>query len=614
MIILNTKLRSQQSSLFISYSILIACVLLVCFSVFYFYYVKNITENASSNAYNLCDSISNSVSLEIDKISTVSMNVIYSNIIHDNLKVLMAYYSRPFISRADRLSKNYSADAIYNTISAIIGPFQAVTQVNLYSNNGTAIGSGFYQYNKPLSVSNKTWYESTLEKMGDKYITTPEFITDIPSISSNLKGHKFISLCRVYFDKAYESKGIVEVVQDCETIFSFVNNIATQNKQLEIYILNDRDEVMYPYEYRDNNILYYNKLIKDIPLNTLNSHIVNHPTQNAKQMITYTSIPKLNWTVIVNQSQSTLLAPVKKFSGNFLLLISLALLVTLVTCFLVSRRVTIPLNHLTQTISQVNVNDIIDNPVNLPALPKSKVEELHTLFESFTQMYTKLHYSSQELINTKSEETRAKMMAMQSMINPHFLYNNLTTISIMAEENMNEDITLLCNNLCDYLRYITTDTMTNVSLQTELLHTEKYLACIKTRYGTDLNYSLNVPTDLNNIHIPKLIIQPIVENIIKHGLNTPPPWFIKIYGNIEMNHWLIHIEDNGIGITELGLEKLKEQMNEIKQSKDISSLHIGGMGILNVYLRLVFLYDKDAIFIMNNIPTGGLRVTLGGKI
>ncbi|HHX60148.1 MAG TPA: hypothetical protein GX707_05345 [Epulopiscium sp.] len=184
----------------------------------------------------------------------------------------------------------------------------------------------------------------------------------------------------------------------------------------------------------------------------------------------------------------------------------------------------------------------------------------------------------------------------------------------MAEENMNQDIIILCQNLCDYLRYITTDTMESVPLQTELLYTEKYLTCVKSRYGRDLNYCVCIPPELEKIPIPKLIIQPIVENIFMHGLNTAPPWYIDIHGRVEHNQWLVTIQDNGIGMTALELEKLKGQMNDIKFSKDISSLCIGGMGILNVYLRLVFLYDNNAIFSIEDGETGGVCVTLGGLL
>ncbi|NRX18956.1 sensor histidine kinase YesM [Clostridium beijerinckii] len=122
------------------------------------------------------------------------------------------------------------------------------------------------------------------------------------------------------------------------------------------------------------------------------------------------------------------------------------------------------------TIDRVlNENETLLVPIN------SNILEISELYQSFCDMYEKLRDSSHEILLLRSEETRAKLQATQSLINPHFLYNSLTNISIMAEEDMNSEIINICHALCDYFRYITTCDETAVPLSLEISYTENIL-------------------------------------------------------------------------------------------------------------------------------------------
>jgi len=458
------KLRSQKMNLFIDYAFLITILLFICFFIFYIYYRQNIYKDAKTYANNLCTSISNSVSSELEKVSTISMNTIYSNIIKKNLVDIKDINYEQLSLNPKYASSRNSVLNIYDTISAIIGPFQSVTQINLYALDGTSIGSGFYQYTGTVSLSQKTWYTPTLKNKGTKYITTPEYLVNMPSINMSLEKDKFISLCRVFFDAASQPRGIVEVIQNCSTVFGFTEQTAAANPDMSFYIYNDRGEVVYPYTSHKTLLTDYNALIAKNKLSPLKNYIITSKDTGQKIELTYIPIAKYHWKVVVTEPQSTLLRPLYTFTKYFVIIVLVGLLVTLLLCFFVASKLTSPLHKLTKAIKQVNINNVLEKNTSLIALPDSRIEEIHALFQSFNSMYDKLCFSSQEIINIRSEEVRAKMSATQAMINPHFLYNNLTTISILAEEHMTDQVVFMCNALCDYFRYITTNDEPSVTI------------------------------------------------------------------------------------------------------------------------------------------------------
>ncbi|MDF2594812.1 MAG: putative sensor with domain [Clostridia bacterium] len=608
------KLRSQKTNLFIYYAFLITTLLFICFFIFYIYYRQNIYKEAKVSSNNLCTSISSSIASELEKISTISMNTIYSNTIQKNLLNIKDINYEQLPQNASYASSRNSVLNIYDTISAIIGPFQSVTQINLYSLEGASIGSGFYQYTAPIALSQKSWYEATLQNKGSKYITTPEHLIDLPSVSPHLKEDHFISLCRIFFDGADNPQGIVEVIQNCSTVFSFTKQAEDANPDRAFYIYNDRGELVYPYKAMPDLPTDYNHLIYENNLLPLHSYTVRTADSFDQTELTYAPVSKFGWKVVVTQPKSVLLKPLYTFTQSFIIVVISGIFITLLLCFFVADKLTSPLRKLTFAIQQVNINNVLEKNTSIIACPNSSIEEIHTLFNSFNSMYHKLCLSSQEILTIKSEETRAKMSATQAMINPHFLYNNLTTISILAEEHMTNDIIFMCNALCDYFRYITTHDDPFVTLETEALYAERYIACMQIRFGSDLTYTLTIPEELKTISIPKLIIQPIIENAFKYGFNTPPPWRLTITAEVKEGFWLIHMTDNGIGMADETLNLLHQKLAALRHSREITSLKIGGMGLKNVYLRMLLLYNKDAVFTIQSTVNQGTCITIGGPI
>ena len=165
---------------------------------------------------------------------------------------------------------------------------------------------------------------------------------------------------------------------------------------------------------------------------------------------------------------------------------------------------------------------------------------------------------------------KARSMALQTQINPHFYYNTLSSIIVLAENGDSETVVKMCRNLSQIMRYITNTAETTVTLKDELDYVQKYLYCMKVRYQSSLNYSIHVDESLLSQPVPKLIIQPIVENAIRYGSNCAPPWNISITSMVTEGSWQIEVTDSGPGFTEEAKRDLKVSLIVLKYTQSNS--------------------------------------------
>ena len=213
--------------------------------------------------------------------------------------------------------------------------------------------------------------------------------------------------------------------------------------------------------------------------------------------------------------------------------------------------------------------------------------EVQNLVEHFNVMVEKIKYLREYEIK-----------ALHSQINPHFLYNTLDTIIWMAEFEDNEKVISITKSLANYFRLSLSNGHEKIPLKDEIMHTKEYLFIQKQRYEDKLSYFFNIEDErLLSIEVPKIIIQPIVENSIYHGIkNLSGNGIITIDVYRENSTVNISVKDNGIGF---------EKAKQFKKSKT------GGVGFQNVDKRIKFYYGKNyGVFINKDSNTEGAEVVI----
>lgn len=589
--------NTLQTQLINRYSGVLTIVLTLCFMVLCFFYIQNEYSSTTNYLNTLNTSVTDIIDQEIDNFSTLSLNTIYSKTLKNN------------IASINPDKPDYTLiSGIYSIIGSIIGPNSSAAQINVYSKNNYVVGWGTFSYAHSLKLNEQSWYPTVKSLHGNKYITAPFQNKEFIRINPNMRDKYYISMIRMYFDSAYNEEGIVEVMQDCTSFFSYADNLQKENSQLSIQIIDSEGTLIYPYlnskEYQNLNTLIETK---DLESSVVHLAYVN----NSLCFIEYQISESTGWKIISTLPFSFLIYKIIPFLAILIIALILFLTISVLVSFKIARSLLLPLESLKDQLEKTNLDEILaPNQSLIIETSEETPAEIASLIRVYNIMSESLKKTSRNILHSKEEETKAKLYAMQSMLNPHFLYNSLTNISIMAENDMRDQITGYCHNLSKYIRYISSDDLQKVTFATELKYTIAYLDCMKTRYGDKLVYMIDCSSEVMNIQLPKLTLQPLIENSLKYAFHNSPPWIICISGKIMDGVCFISISDNGVGFSVESLLEQQKNLQEIRETKDIHSIKIGGLGIKNVLLRLLFLYGDSSELLLSGCHNSGAKIVI----
>lgn len=209
-------------------------------------------------------------------------------------------------------------------------------------------------------------------------------------------------------------------------------------------------------------------------------------------------------------------------------------------------------------------------------------------FQIIGEAYNMMLSSLKDLMRTNQEKARATVISeikqLESQFNPHFLFNTLENIKFMIklEPDVASKMIVALSNL---LRYSIDNTSSEVSIQEDITYTQNYLKIQKARFGQRLNYIIDLPEELNNALVPKLVSQPIIENAIKYGFNNCQHLMIKIKISRVGNKLIILINNNGTEIE----ERVMTEIRTMLASKTNCSEHCG---LYNVNRRIKLMYGE----------------------
>jgi len=236
----------------------------------------------------------------------------------------------------------------------------------------------------------------------------------------------------------------------------------------------------------------------------------------------------------------------------------------------------------------------------------SSGDEVGRLGHAFNTMVGKLSELGYLLYETELREKDAQIAALQSKINPHFLYNTLGSISMYAELEGNREIVLMANNLSRLLRYSLSSRRDLVTLRDELKHVGGYMAIQKLRYDDRVDYACDIDASALDCRMMPLLLQPIVENALNHGLDKGAGvGRIRISGGETDGVLRLAIEDDGIGLPLAQLEELRERL---ASAKDVGGT--SGNGLLNVHRRLRLRFGEPYGITLESMPYQGLKVVM----
>lgn len=284
---------------------------------------------------------------------------------------------------------------------------------------------------------------------------------------------------------------------------------------------------------------------------------------------------------------------------NKILLISMGIVfIALIIVLLASRRLTNSLSRMVKQIENTSKYDFHQY------VSVSGTYETRQIGKAFNSMLDELHEYVDQLVVSQKQRQNAELAALQQQINPHFLYNTLTSIKIMANQGSKEETEAMINALISLLQNTIGNVSETVTVKQEIDNLKNYVFINQKRYGNRIKVKFFVSPDCEEQKIPKLILQPFMENSFFHGFNHKPDGFIHVLVWKEQDLLICEVVDNGDG--------MEVSVGNHLPSSNRKQEFFSGIGVRNVHERIQLIYGESyGVHISSQLGEGTkVRVTL----
>jgi len=568
-------------------SIMTLAVTSIIFSIMQYRTLKN---NATDDMQRNCRSIALNLGQKVHEMDTILLYSIASSELKDSFK--------RYLNSDTSFEKFRSRQELGGILISLKGFDFSNRQLNIYDISDGGYGVGNYNGDLKESVTVKKWYDKTKAAAGKKYIYAPAQDILVSKSAGVDENTLYFSLCRLFYGPYHTPMGFLELKAYYNEIFEPLRSDILYLKPVIVIYDTDGRQIYpehseYPYfSYRDRN----------------GEEIINSYT-GKKQYLCFSESGEDGLTVAMAVDDDVFMDPVYRSFIPIILIVILTLIICIILSAMLSRQMSDPIMQIYAFLSDTEKKQFAKL-----SMPDSGVLEIDKLKESINESLEAQENTTKTLLTLKEQEVQSQMLALQSQMNPHFLYNSLSMIGEMADSGMTDEVSKMCEDITSILRYISSNREQRIRVEEEMEQVDRYLFCIKRRFGEGLKYSYDIPDDILDCMVPKLCVQLLVENSVKAVMTHREPWEINVTGLIRGEDWEITVSDNGPGFDPEVDRNLRKNMDEILARGVLPSLRIEGMGILNIFIRLYLLDGIPFIFDFGNKAEGGAFVTIGGHM
>lgn len=268
----------------------------------------------------------------------------------------------------------------------------------------------------------------------------------------------------------------------------------------------------------------------------------------------------------------------------------------LIIVFLASRRVTNSLSRLVKQIGNAPKHNFHQY------VAVTGTYETRQIGNAFNSMLDELHDYVEKLVLAQKQQRNAELAALQQQINPHFLYNTLTSIKFMVQQGVKEETESVINALISLLQNTIGNVSETITVEQEVENLKNYVLINQKRYGDRIKVNYFVSPDCREYQIPKLILQPFIENSFFHGFNKKANGYINVLVWQEGDSLICEVVDNGDGM-EVSAE------NKLPSTKRNQQL-FSGIGVRNVHERIQLIYGEAFGVTISSDPGEGTKVRI----
>lgn len=512
----------------------------------------------------------------LEEVDSIAKNVNYNYYLQDYLETVIKEEDDYVDSGIGKNMRSYemSSQAFSDTLLSRAD----ISSIMIFGKKKMLLNRSMYTYQKvALDYSKLDWYAKAVAKPQDAIITGPNrhsfFDTD----------DEVISLSREV--QSYENgtfRGVILINLNMNKITEICNSFQEKQENF-ICIINDKGELVYEQQNGRERFAFdekENRQELNTALGKTKESCFRLNYRGEKYLITRTDMKTTGWTLVSMVPYKSVMAETMAISGVMILAVAITLIVTLLLLNRILTGVVKPLKKLEKYMVQVNPDNMDQRMEILTD------DEIGHLSMKFNQMMDRIRNLKEQVIEEQEDKRKYELQALQAQINPHFLYNTLDSIIWMAETN-DSNIVAMTEALAKLFRISLNKGNEEISLERELEHVKNYLIIQSMRYADKFTYEISAELGVERCRTIKLILQPIVENCIYHGIKKKRgTGKITIRAYRREQNLIIEVSDDGCGMPE---EICRKILSDEIESENISG---SGIGVKNVNERIQLRFGK----------------------
>ncbi|SFF21394.1 two-component system, sensor histidine kinase YesM [Paenibacillus catalpae] len=439
------------------------------------------------------------------------------------------------------------------------------------------------------------WYKKLVDSKGEMVWLG---LSKGSVLNSILQEPVFIFGRQLYDLTNYKPVGIVLIETDPKPILAALSN-ASISPNSRVFIVNNNNDIIASTDEQKDNLSMEANADKQLPAPSFSrlpkpkgDEIV--VDNNTDDLIVSANAAVADWTVFGLTPKSDISEELVQTRLYLLAVIIAVILLSIMLATLISRNISSPLKLLIREMKQVELGNFRGS------VDVKSFEEINSLVSSFNRMVHRMDELIERITLSSISEKNAELQALQSQVNPHFLYNTLDMIYWMLDERENDRLGRVILSLSHMFRYSSDwEEASKTTLRQELEQMRHYMTIIENRLVGRVSTEVQVDNIWLDAIVPKMTIQPIIENAVKSGLeplDRPGLLRVSTIADEEANELRIVVEDNGVGIDEEALKELQAMLQDSGPGRNYNAAQEGrgrrGIGLPNVHRRIVLMYGE----------------------
>lgn len=547
---LSAKLRSIQLIITLSFTAVTVLVAVIVSFMLYNKFAKTAEENANLNMQQIIEQVNYNLELYVKGMGNI------------------------FETAEEQITASPAIDSplLYERLDTLMSSREDLVSVAVFTPQGEyVVGTPGQSMRLNTQLESQSWF-TTAQK-------TSEISYSAPHIQNLFKGSYtwVVSISKMieYKENGELTSGILLIDFNFRTIDQLSRQVKLGKKGYA-YILDSPGNIVY---HPQQQLIYAGLKYENVePVLEYAYRSYLDESTGEKRFITVRTLNETGWKIVGVAYYDEIVTAKQDLNQFLFWFLAVVILCVIAVSVLLSWLIASPIRKLERTVKLVGEGDL-NTPIHV-----SGAYEVEQLSRRFNLMLQRIRQLMDQIIYEQETKRKGELEVLQSQINPHFLYNTLNSVVRLAERGKNEEVITMIQSLSKFFRISLSKGNNIITVKEELDHIRHYLVIQSFRFKNKFRFEIKAQDEVLQYQTIKLILQPIVENALYHGIEmSPDEGLIRISAELQGNLIVFRISDNGLGMSE-------ERLNMILSGKSAGG---SGVGVRNVNERIALYYGRE---------------------